>query len=276
MTLTAEYARVPRRPGEPPSPEPARLRRLGALLAPARWGVALTTLLAFATLASGVGLIAMAAFLLSRAAELGSTATLALTITGVRFFAVCRAVSRYLERFTGHRVTFRLLTGLRVWFFRGIEPLAPARLHQRRAGDLLARILGDIDALQDVALRVAVPAAAAGFTAALTAVVLGSFSVSIGVIAFAYLAVVGLVLPAAARRVGRNAAGAVAAARGALEAETVESVTGLAELVAWGARTGWRPTSCPAPTCSAHSTAALPGSEVPRTPSAQSWSASQR
>ena len=234
MTLTEEYAPVPDHPGGPPSPSPARLRRLVALLAPARWGVALTTLLAFATLASGVGLIAMAAFLISRAAELESTATLALTITGVRFFAVCRAVSRYLERFIGHRVTFRLLTGLRVWFFRGIEPLAPARLHQRRAGDLLARILGDIDALQDLALRVAVPAAAAAFTAVLAAAVLGSFSVAIGVIAFAYLVVVGLVLPAIARRAGRTAAGEVVAARGALEAETVESVTGLAEIVAWG------------------------------------------
>ena len=198
------------------------------------WWVLGTALLAFATLGSGVGLVAVSAYLISRAALVDSTADLGLAITGVRFFAVCRAAFRYVERYIGHLATFRVLTRLRVWFFRGIAPLAPARLSGRRSGDLLSRILGDIDVLQDLALRVVVPAVAAGLATALTALVLGSLSPWLGALAALELGVVGLAVPAATHRLASRPAAALAEADGALEAEAVESVRGLAELVAWG------------------------------------------
>ncbi|MGI9579218.1 MAG: thiol reductant ABC exporter subunit CydC, partial [Microthrixaceae bacterium] len=113
-----------------------------------RWTLA-TAAAATITLVSGIGLVALASFVISRATEVDATADLALAITGVRFFAVMRAAFRYVERYVGHLATFRTLTGLRVWFYDSIEPLAPARLIDRRRGDLLARILGDIDAVGD-------------------------------------------------------------------------------------------------------------------------------
>ena len=213
---------------------PVRIGRLLGLLGAQRWWVVATALLAFATLGSGVGLIAMAAYLISRSAFIDSTATIALAITGVRFFAVSRATFRYLERYVGHLGTFRVLTRLRVWFFRGMEPLAPAGLRSERQGDLLARILGDIDSVQDFSLRVFVPAVAAVLTTALVAVLLGSFSPVLGIAAVLFLALVGFVLPWVSRKVGEAASHEAAATSALLDAEAVESIGGLAELVAWG------------------------------------------
>lgn len=221
-------------PEELDAAPPASSGRLFGLLGSQRWWVGATAALAFGTLGSGVGLVAMAAYLISRAETIDSTATLALAITGVRFFAVSRAALRYLERYVGHLATFRVLTGLRVWFFRGVEPLAPVGLQDIRRGDLLSRLLGDIDTLQDYALRVFVPIVAAVATTALVAILLGAFSPVLGVVALAYMVLVGFVLPWASRAVGSAASRSTSEASERLESDVVESVGGLAELVAWG------------------------------------------
>ena len=72
---------------------------------------------------------------------------------GVRFFGVSRAVCRYFERYTSHRMAFQGLYGLRVWFYAHLEPLAPAILKRFGAGDMLGRIMGDIEVLQFFYLR---------------------------------------------------------------------------------------------------------------------------
>ena len=75
--------------------------------------------------ASNVALMAMSAYLVSRAAIVTNVAELALAITAVRVLAISRAAFRYLERYATHRATLRILADLRVWFFAAIEPLAP-------------------------------------------------------------------------------------------------------------------------------------------------------
>ena len=72
---------------------------------------------------SSVGLMAMSAYLISKAALVTEVADLSLAITGVRFFAIARAALRYAERYITHTATFRILTHLRVWFYEAIEPL---------------------------------------------------------------------------------------------------------------------------------------------------------
>ncbi|NIQ12678.1 MAG: thiol reductant ABC exporter subunit CydC, partial [Gammaproteobacteria bacterium] len=81
-------------------------------------------------------------------------AELSVVIVGVRFFGLSRAVFRYLERLVSHNVTFRLLAQIRVWFYESLEPLAPARLQMVRSGDLLSRIIADIETLSDFYVRV--------------------------------------------------------------------------------------------------------------------------
>jgi ATP-binding cassette, subfamily C, bacterial CydC len=199
------------------------------------WWLAATVLLSFATLGSGIGLIAMSAYLISRAALVSDTATLALAITGVRFFALCRVVFRYLERYVGHLATFRILTGIRVWFFRSLEPLAPARLADEQGGDLVTRIGADVETLQDFYLRAAVPPVAAGLAVVLATALVGRFDTALGLVLLAYLVLCGAVLPWATRRLGRRPADASVTARARRNAVVSEGLEGLAELVANGA-----------------------------------------
>jgi ATP-binding cassette subfamily C protein CydC len=210
------------------------LRRVVAEFGALRWWIVAAALLSAVTLAAGIGLISMAGYLISRSALVDTTATLTLAIVGVRFFAVVRAVGRYLERYVGHLGTFRILTRVRLWFFRGIEPLAPAALVDDRAGDVLTRIVDDVETLQDLPLRVIAPPIAALLASAVGAAVLWSLDPSLALVLVAFLLLTGVGLPAATRRLGRAATDVLTAERAHLNAVSVESVTALADLVAYG------------------------------------------
>jgi hypothetical protein len=69
--------------------------------------MALAVALGAATVASGVGLLATSAYVISAAALHPSIADLSVAITGVRFFGLARGVFRYLERYVSHSVNFR-------------------------------------------------------------------------------------------------------------------------------------------------------------------------
>ncbi len=84
-----------------------------------------------------------------------------MAIAGVQAFALIRGLARYGERLTGHDAAFRALAALRVTVYRRLEPLAPAALPAFRQGDLLSRFVHDVDALQDLLLRVVPPFAVA-------------------------------------------------------------------------------------------------------------------
>src|SRR5512140_3861886 len=127
--------------------------RLLKLIAPFKGWIALAMLLGFVTIGSSVGLMAMSSYLISKAALVTDVADIAIPITLVRLFAILRAAFRYLERYFTHTATFRILTHLRVWFYASIEPLAPARLMAYRSGDLLTRIVGDIETLENFYVR---------------------------------------------------------------------------------------------------------------------------
>ena len=131
-----------------------RLLRLAAVF----WQrILLATLLGVATVASNVGLMSTAAFIIARAALQPSIAELQIAIVGVRFFGIVRGLFRYSERLVSHDVNLRLLARLRVWFYEKLEPLAPARLMHYRSGDLLARIVADVETLEDLFVRVLAP-----------------------------------------------------------------------------------------------------------------------
>ena len=123
--------------------------RLVKLIAPFRWWIILAVLLSFATIGASVGLMAVSAYLISKAALATEVSQITLAITGVRVFAISRAAFRYAERYVTHTATFRILTSLRVWFYTAIEPLSPARLQEHRSGDLLARIMADLETLEN-------------------------------------------------------------------------------------------------------------------------------
>ncbi|MDX6302195.1 MAG: ATP-binding cassette, subfamily bacterial CydC [Nocardioidaceae bacterium] len=136
-----------------------------------RRSLASATLGAGAALA-GVGLTSTAAWLISRAAEHPNVAALSLAIVGVRFFGVLRAVLRYLERVIGHDAALRDLTDTRVRVYRKLERLAPAGLPAFRRGDLLVRIVDDVDSRLTMMLGVLPPYIVALGAGAVTACLL--------------------------------------------------------------------------------------------------------
>src|SRR5581483_9883733 len=160
------------------------------------WGwVALSVLLGALTIGSSVALMGTSAWLISSAALHPSIAILEVAIVGVRFFGIARAVFRYLERLVSHNVTFKLLGRLRVWFYEKLEPLAPARLMDYRAGDLLARIIGDVETLENFYVRVVSPPLTAILVAIGASIFLASNDPRLAVLLIGFFVLLGLILP---------------------------------------------------------------------------------
>jgi thiol reductant ABC exporter CydC subunit len=195
----------------------------------------LATLLGLATVGSGIGLMTTAAYLIAAAALGPSIAELQVAIVGVRFFGIARGVARYLERYVSHDVTFRLLARIRTWFYGRLEPLAPARLMAFRSGDLLARIVADIETLENFYLRVLAPPAVALLTALLVAALLGSFDPRLAVVLLGFLLLAGGALPLAVRALGRVVGEKLVQVRADLNAQLVDGIQGVADLLAFGA-----------------------------------------
>jgi ATP-binding cassette, subfamily C, bacterial CydC len=207
--------------------------RLLKLIAPYKKWVALAVVLNFVTIGSSVGLMAVSAYLISKAAVVTDVSALSLAIVSVRMFAILRAVFRYLERYFSHTATFRILTHLRVWFYSAIEPLAPARLMQYRSGDLLTRSVADIETLENFYIRVVVPPIAAACIVALACLLLGAFDGTLALALLIFLLLTGVALPLVMRWLGKSSSGQFIATRAELNALLVDEIQGMADLLAF-------------------------------------------
>ena len=185
--------------------------------------------------ASAVALLGASAWLISRAAEAPPVLQLTVAAVMVRAFALGRAVFRYAERLLGHDAAFRGLTGLRVRVYAGLERIAPRGPYS--GGDLLSRLVSDIDSALDLPLRIVLPWAQAGLVAAGT-VAFVTFLLPVDGLVLGIAAVAALALaPWAAARLARRFEHRIAPERGALTATVVTALTASADLAAMG-RTG--------------------------------------
>lgn len=216
-------------------PGVAPLRRTLRLARPAAGRLLLSTLLAAGAVAAGVGLIATSAWLISRAAEHPSKQTLSLAIAGVRAFGLSRGVFRYAERLIGHDAAFRLLADLRVTVWSKLERLAPTGLPAFRSGDLLSRLVSDVDALQDLLLRVIPPYAIAVLIGGSAAALVGFLVPGAGWLLAALLLVAAAAVPSLTRALAHRAEARTATARGELSAAVVDLLHGAPDLIAYGA-----------------------------------------
>ncbi len=210
------------------------IARLLKLTAPFRWWIMAAVLLSFSTVGSSVGLMAFSSYLISKAALAMNPSELNLAIAGVRLFALSRAIFRYIERIISHTASFRILTHLRTWFYRAIEPLAPARLQQVRSGDLLSRIMSDIETLEQFFVRAIVPPLSAVLVTLLVTVLLGSFYPSLGLALLAFLLLTGLVLPTISLYLSRQPAAMLIHFRSKLNASILDGIQGIPDLIAFG------------------------------------------
>ena len=208
--------------------------RLLQIASPFKWWIALAVLLGSLTIGSSIGLMAASAYIIASAARHPSIADLVVAIVGVRFFGIARGGFRYLERYVSHYVNFNLLARLRVWFYSAVEPLAPARLMQYRSGDLLTRIVGDIETLQNFYVRVLAPPLVASVIAAFMAIYLASFSTTIAAVVLLFMVLAGGVVPLAVRRLSRGASRSLVRVRAELNAHLVDGIQGIADVLAFG------------------------------------------
>ncbi|MFB9390157.1 thiol reductant ABC exporter subunit CydD [Streptomyces coeruleoprunus] len=201
-----------------------------------RLGLAL--LLGSLALGSAVGLMAVSGWLISRASEQPPVLHLMVAVTATRAFGIGRAVFRYVERLVSHDAVLRMLADLRVGAYRRLERIAPAGLRRTRRGDLLSRLVSDVDALQDYWLRWLLPAG--------TALIVGAGAVGFttwllpeaGAVLAAGLLVAGVAVPLLGGAVARRAERRLAPARGTLAVRVVDLLRGCAELTVAGALPG--------------------------------------
>jgi thiol reductant ABC exporter CydC subunit len=212
----------------------ATLRRLLALAAAPLGRVALSAALGAATVLCGVGLMATAGYLISRAAERPAVLSLTVAIVCVRFFGLARPVARYFERLASHDLALRELGRARVRTYERIEPLAPAHLESYRRGDLLARMVADIDSLQNLHLRGTLPPLVALCSGVVSVAVAAALLPAAALVLAAGLIAGGVGVPFLVGALSRRVDGSVAAARGHLTAELVETTRGASELAVYG------------------------------------------
>ncbi|MDR0360315.1 MAG: thiol reductant ABC exporter subunit CydC [bacterium] len=210
------------------------LRRVLPLAGPARFWLVLAVLTCFGALAANIALMTAAPYLISRAALVTGFAEVAVLVTAVRTFAIARAALRYAERYTTHLAALRTLTHLRAWLYRAIEPLSPGGLPWLRTGDLLARVVADLDTLDAFFVRGIVPPVAAVLAGGAGCAVLGVLDLRLALVLLAFLVAAGLVLPLLSRRRSRRPAAQLVRARAELHATLADQITGLADLMAYG------------------------------------------
>ncbi|TME56316.1 MAG: thiol reductant ABC exporter subunit CydC [Chloroflexi bacterium] len=196
--------------------------------------VALAILLGSIMIASNILLLGMAAYLIAAAALGPLLAILTIPIYIVRLMSVSRAGSRYAERVVSHNVTFRLLARLRTWVYRRLEPLAPAYLHKQRSGDMLTRIVADVDELQNVYLRIVSPIIVAIIISLLTFALFSIFSPVLAWDAVAFLIITGCGVPLLSGILTRGLGKRQLAIRGELNAQIVDGIQGVQDLLAYG------------------------------------------
>jgi thiol reductant ABC exporter CydC subunit len=212
----------------------APLLRTLALAAPAAGRLALATLLGAGAVAAAIGLIATSAWLISRSAQRPQESAVAVAIVGVQFFALARGLCRYAERLVGHDAAFRVLSEIRISLYTRLERLAPLGLPAFRSGDLLARLVHDVDALQDLLLRVVPPFAIALGVGAATVALVWLMLPAAALILLAALVIAATLVPWLTGRLAARGEGRQASARAELTSSVVDLIEGAPELIVNG------------------------------------------
>jgi ATP-binding cassette, subfamily C, bacterial CydC len=210
------------------------IARLVALATPLRGWFAMAFAASAGALAANVALMAVAPYLISRSALVTGFAEIAVAVTVVRTLAIARASLRYAERYLTHLAALRILTRLRVRVYRALEPQAPGGAAAFRSGDVLARTVADVEALDGFFVRGLLPPLAALVASLCAATILAWLDRRLGLDLLVFLALTGTVLPLTAAGLSRRPATRLSGARGALHAEVAEQVDGLADLLACG------------------------------------------
>ncbi|WP_020614897.1 thiol reductant ABC exporter subunit CydC [Paenibacillus daejeonensis] len=182
----------------------------------------------------GVGLFAASGYMISQAAFLPPLYTLIVLTSLVKILGIIRAASRYGERLFSHRATFSMLSRLRTSFFAKLAPLTPRIFNKQRSGDLLARIVGDVESLQHYFLRVAYPPVILVLVFLATIVFAAAFSIWVALLLVLAMLAAAILLPSLALLGQREVYRQVRLQRAALSTEVTELLYGYRDLKVYG------------------------------------------
>ncbi len=204
---------------------------LFSVLGNKKGSLGLSFLFSFFTIFCNVALLTTSAWLITSAGLRPELAYLGIAIVGVRFFGISRAVCRYIERYVSHHMAFEGLHGLRVWFYRQIEPAAPAVFNRLGSADVLSRIMSDIDVLQFFYLRTLIPPVAALGMVAVGFIFMQQFSLTLVVFFLGCTILGGLCIPYGVYRYNARPLEELLVVNGQIKEETNEMISGLTDLI---------------------------------------------
>ncbi|SFK44931.1 ATP-binding cassette, subfamily C, CydC [Halobacillus dabanensis] len=192
--------------------------------------IVLSVVFGFLAGMSAVGLFASSGYLISKAALMPPLYALTVLIAFLKLFGFARALGRYAERYFSHRATFTILSNLRLSFYKKLEPHAPRVFQKYRSGDLLSRIVGDVESLQNFFLRVYYPPVVLVIIFLGTIVFTSIFSIGVATVLLVGLVLTGLLIPAWYTVKQRKLGNKVRHARGNLSTEATEFLYGFRDL----------------------------------------------
>ncbi len=215
--------------------------RLVSLMKPEWKWLLLGVLCSVLTLAANAALLALAAWFLACMALAGASGipfNYHLPAGWIRTLALVRTGGRYVERLITHQATFKLLSSLRVWFFRRLEPLAPAGLMSMHSGDVFSRITADIDSLDTFYLRCVLPAASALIVLSMMFIFVASCSLPVALHMACVWLLAGIVLPLYFQNKGFRLSREQVISLSSMRTKALDLISGLEELVVFGQSKG--------------------------------------
>jgi len=187
-------------------------------------------LLAIGTVLTGTGLMSTSGYLISRAAERPLITDLFMVTAAVRFFGISRAVVRYAERLVSHNLTFKMLMSIRYLLFRKIDEFPLKQLMGKRHGDLLSRLVNDVETLQNVYLRIIAPVITAAVISLVVFSLLLIFDVMLALSTLGFLLANAVLVPVLAQRIAKGRGKTEVQTKSDLSAFLVDRLQGLYEL----------------------------------------------
>ena len=213
------------------------IRLLGLFVPYWKW-IAGGIFLLVVTFLADAGLMALSGWFITSMAVAGLSGVqfnYLLPAAAIRGLAICRTLGRYLERLVTHETAFRLLAGLRSWFYEQLEPLVPAGVQAYRSGDLLSRLSADIDALDNFYVRLFTPVAGAVIGCIVCVLYLSRYSTSAALLTLFFLFIAGAFLPFLSQRLGAEAGEQMVDISARLRSEVIDGLQGMGELHVYGA-----------------------------------------
>ncbi|HCJ6372441.1 heme ABC transporter ATP-binding protein/permease CydC [Citrobacter sp. RHBSTW-00671] len=209
-----------------------------------KWMLTLGIVLAIVTLLASIGLLTLSGWFLSASAVVGVTGIYSfnymLPAAGVRGAAITRTAGRYFERLVSHDATFRVLQHLRIYTFSKLLPLSPAGLARYGQGELLNRVVADVDTLDHLYLRVLSPLVGAFVVIVVVTLGLSVLDLTLAITLGGIMLLTLFILPPLFYQAGKSTGQNLTHLRGQYRQQLTSWLQGQAELTIFGASERYR------------------------------------